>query len=357
MNRQVNAILIVNPFGIGDVLFTTPMIENLKRGHPPLRIGYLCNRRASAVLKDHPHVDQMIVYERDDWVRVYRESKPRYLKLFLDLIHDLRQEHYDLVIDLSMSPQFGWLMAMAGIKRRVGYNFRGRGLWLTDKFPFQGFESRHVVEYYLDLLRELDVEVVEKNLQLHITDDDEAWALECLQAWGIRDTAPRVMLVPGGGSSWGPEAPAKRWPAEKYAELADLLIEKHKATIILSGDRGDLSICDRVREKMSGEALSICGLSTIKQFGALTRRCDLTITNYGGPLHIAVAAGAKTCSIFGPVDERVYGPYPRGEHIVVHHEIMCRPCYRRFRKASCEHLSCLNQITPAAVLAAIEGAL
>ncbi|HQP10619.1 MAG TPA: hypothetical protein PKV41_04475 [Candidatus Omnitrophota bacterium] len=65
---------------------------------------------------------------------------------------------------------------------------------------------------------------------------------------------------------------------------------------------------------------------------------------------MAVAAGTRTVSIFGPVDENVYGPYPRGNHIVIKKELACRPCYRRFRRARCEHISCLNQLTVEEVL-------
>ena len=81
------------------------------------------------------------------------------------------------------------------------------------------------------------------------------------------------------------------------------------------------------------------------------------IVNDGGPLHIAVAAGVQTASIFGSVDETVYGPYPIGSHIVIKKEIACRPCYQRFRKAACGHISCLNQITVEEVLERIEEIL
>jgi ADP-heptose:LPS heptosyltransferase len=81
------------------------------------------------------------------------------------------------------------------------------------------------------------------------------------------------------------------------------------------------------------------------------------IVNDGGPLHVAVAAGVQTVSIFGPVDENVYGPYPIGSHIVIKKEIACRPCYQRFRKAVCGHISCLSQITVEDVLERIEGVL
>ena len=64
----------------------------------------------------------------------------------------------------------------------------------------------------------------------------------------------------------------------------------------------------------------------------------------GAPYNMAVALGIPTVSIFGPVDERIYGPYPNKGHTIVTYPIACRPCYRQFRRASCDHMFCLNKI-------------
>jgi ADP-heptose:LPS heptosyltransferase len=163
-----------------------------------------------------------------------------------------------------------------------------------------------------------------------------------------------IGLVPGGGASWGKEAPYKRWPAQKYAKLADKLIEKFSATIILMGDDSERALCTDVSEAMAQRPVMACGETTVSQLAALARACTLMIVNDGGPLHVAVAAGARTASIFGPVDDKVYGPYPSENHIVVTKDLACRPCYRRFRRAHCDHLSCLNELTAEDVLGRIE---
>jgi ADP-heptose:LPS heptosyltransferase len=168
---------------------------------------------------------------------------------------------------------------------------------------------------------------------------------------------PVIGIVPGGGASWGKESRFKRWPLEKYAKLADKLIEKFSATTILMGDKSEEDLCSQVSAAMSRQPLMACGKTTITQFAALTQRCSLLIVNDGGPLHIGVAAGVKTVSIFGPVSEEVYGPYPIGNNAVITKEIACRPCYRRFRRASCDHISCLNQLTVEEVLERIKGVL
>ena len=71
-------ILIINPFGIGDVLFTTPMISAIRSAVPSATIGYVANARTAPVLKANPKINKVFVYERDDFNAVYRRSKSEF---------------------------------------------------------------------------------------------------------------------------------------------------------------------------------------------------------------------------------------------------------------------------------------
>ena len=124
----------------------------------------------------------------------------------------------------------------------------------------------------------------------------------------------------------------------------DKIIAKSEAAVILMGDSKEQPLCQELTRQCSHSLYDAVGGTTILQMAALLQLCSFVIVNDGGPLHIAVAAGVKTVSIFGPVDPVVYGPYPLSEHIVIQKGLACQPCYRQFRKASCEHLSCLNQL-------------
>jgi len=84
----------------------------------------------------------------------------------------------------------------------------------------------------------------------------------------------------------------------------------------------------------------------IREMAELCRRCGLVICSEGGPLHIANSQGVKTISIFGPVDENVYGPYPKSEkHKVVTSDADCRPCYKKFKLPECGNKKCLEDIS------------
>jgi ADP-heptose:LPS heptosyltransferase len=142
-----------------------------------------------------------------------------------------------------------------------------------------------------------------------------------------------------------------------YAGLINKVIEKFSATVILLGDQKDRALSQELAPSVAGPVINLCGATTLLQTAALLTRCDVAVANDGGPLHVAVAAGVRTVSIFGPVNATVYGPYPREGHEVVTHDILCRPCYRYFRRADCAHVSCLSQITPDDVFEKIEKIL
>jgi len=356
--RYPKKILIINIFGIGDVLFTTPLISNLKVCYPDIKIGYICNQRTADILRQNSKVDQIFICDSHAYNEACQESKILAFKKMMEFLRQIRKEKFDISIDVSMSRFTNCVTWLCGVKCRVGFQYKNRNCFLHKKFPLKGYEDKHVVEYYLSLLEELGIPVKMRDLELNISQSDDDWSCQFLQKHlGGGGCRPVIGIVPGGGASWGKDAVYKRWSPEKYAKLADNLIEKFSATIILMGDQSELALCAQVDRAMMHASVLAAGETTIGQFAALARRCSLMIVNDGGPLHIAVAAGAKTASIFGPVDERVYGPYPPGNHIIIKKDLVCRPCYRRFRKAQCDHISCLDQLTVEDVLEGIKKAL
>ena len=94
--------------------------------------------------------------------------------------------------------------------------------------------------------------------------------------------------------------------------------------------------------------------TTIRQMAALCKRCKLVVCSEGGPLHIASSQGVKTVSIFGPVDEKVYGPYPATENnIIISSNVDCRPCYRYFTMPECNTRKCMEGILSDTVFDAV----
>jgi len=338
-------ILIINPYGIGDVLFTTPVIKNLRLAHPQARIAYLANRRTADFLKVNPGIDQVFVYERDAFVEAYRQNPLNFAQKWFSFINAVRREKFEVVFDFSLNNTFGFLSVASGIKRRIGFNYRGRGQFLTDKIELIGFEGKHVVDFFLDLLKFVDVPLVDPHLTLDIPHQDIQWAKDWLVKNKVDAHKPLVAVFPGGGASWGDGAKYRLWGAANYAQLVDKIVEKFDAAIILLGDSKDGTLCREVSRLARFPLYDAVGQTSLLGLAALFKQCRAAIINDAGSVHVAVAVGVKALSIYGPVDPNVYGPYPPAEHRTVQKGLPCQPCYRRFRMPQCSHVSCLRDLS------------
>ncbi len=351
-------ILIINPFGIGDVLFTTPLIANLKEAYPDSYIGYVCNVRTKDILLNNPKVDKIFIYEKDSFRRLWRASKLLGARKLIKLLSLIKKKKFDVVFDLSLGQEYGFLCWLMGIKKRIGYNYKDRGIFLTDTISISGYDKKHMVEYYLGLLRIIGMEPKPKDLEFPLSSKDLEWAKEYLSDNDIRDEDILIGLIPGGGASWGGNAYRKQWPIHRFASLANQINYRFKARIILFGDPNEVVLCNQVASLIKDIPIMVCGKTTLSRFAALIKRCNLVICNDGGPLHIAVSQGVRTISIFGPVSPSVYGPYPESENnLVIKKGMVCQPCYEKFKLKKCRHMDCLNTVETKEVMSAIDNFL
>lgn len=354
-------ILVINPFGIGDVIFSTPLIAALKKNFPDSFIGYLCNKRAYEVIKSNPNIDKIFVCEKDDFRELWDASKFNFFREFWKFLRTIKRENFDVAIDLSLNYQTGLYLKLIGLPERVGFNYRNRGKFLTRKIDIEGFNDKHVIEYYLDILRLFDIDPAPYRDRpwVYVTETDKSWATQFLANHGICEKDTVIGIIPGCGASWGVDAGHRRWSVEGFAKVCDALAERHHARIVLMGDAREAVLGERIQKLTRQMPIIACGKTTIGDFLGLIKRCDLVITNDGGPLHMAVGVGTRTVSIFGPVDERIYGPYPDDpNHVAVaKKDLPCRPCYRKFKYNICEKKHCLKNITPTDVLNAVDEVL
>lgn len=345
---EYSKILVINPFGIGDVLFTMPLVHTLKDAFPGVKLGYLCNSRSAALLKANPYIDCVFIYDRDEFELARRRSFVGWLKKLFSFIAEIKKERFDLVLDLSLNKEYGFFSWCTGIKQRVGFDYKNRGMLLTDKFPLRGYKDKHVIEYYGDLLKYFNLSLKYKTPELYIDENDKKQVEVILQKEGIVFSNDIVVIAPAGGKSWGKDAFLKHWPVTNFAALADKIIEKKQATIIIVGDNSEKELASRLVALMRGKAFNLCGMTSIGQLAALLDRARLVIANDGGPFHMAVALKKKTVSFFGPVDPVVYGPYPadNNRHAVLTSNLDCSPCYRNFRLSGCvKDKACLEGIS------------
>ena len=336
-------ILIINPFGIGDVIFTLPLIRDLKRYFPESHIGYLCNRRTHPLLNAQPDINSLYVYEKDEWRSKYKVSRLKTVLEFRKFLGNIKKMNFDVVFDLSLAQEFGFICWLLGIKKRLGYNYKNRGVFLNKRIQISGYSDRHITEYYSNLITLLGLKPGFKFAELHLPETILNWAEGEISKLKDR-TGFIISCIPGGGASWGKSSYKKRWPEKKYKELLDLIKKETNAGILLLGDKKDKYALGDFPE--DDAVLNYMGKTTLLEFAALIASTDLVITNDGGPLHIAVALSVPTLSIFGPVSEKIYGPYPvDAKHRVISLKLNCRPCYKNFKMPECSNYACLNGLS------------
>lgn len=358
--EPLKRFLIINPFGIGDVLFTTPVIKTIKDNEPDSIIGYWCNDRVKAVLENNTQINKIFALSRGDIKKIYGQSKMKGIGSFFNLLYTLKKEDFDISLDFSLEHRYSLIAMLAGIKRRIGFDYKKRGIFLTEKISIDGYQDKHVVEYYLDLLKFINIKPQNTRLQLSISEKDRKSAEDLLLGIGISNGDLIIGIAPGAGASWGQDALLKHWPAVKFAQLADRLINALSAKILFLGDESDRHIADIIVATMNNKPIDLVGKTALGELTAIINNLRILITNDGGPLHIAVALNKKTLSFFGPVDPRVYGPYPADEnrHIVLNKASNCSPCYRRFRLSPCRNeKECLEGIEVGEAVRAINRLL
>ena len=142
---------------------------------------------------------------------------------------------------------------------------------------------------------------------------------------GIEETDYVIGIFPGAGGSWGKDASTKHWPALKFAQVANKLMEQFGAKVLILGDASERAIAEVIVHAMVHKPIDLVGKTGLEILPAVIKNCNLLITNDGGPMHMAVALGVKSVSVFGPVSEIVYGPYPESkDHLVLKWNLECR---------------------------------
>jgi len=288
-------------------------------------------------------------------------GEPSLADLFRFARH-LRCRHYDcLVILHHLTTRWGTLKYAAlaltsGVRVRVGLD-NGRGWFLTHRARDGGFGVRHEVEYWLDVVGTIGAVTEDTSLEIAIGENDQIPAsfLPPLPGggWG---GCPLVAIHPGSGGY----SLARRWSAEGFARLADALVERYGARIVLVGTPADGA--SRVASLMHSEAMNLEGKTTLGQLAAVLKRCNLFIGADSGVMHLAAAVGTPLVAIFGPSNHRAWGPWPRdGRHIILRADLPCSPCsyvgYKVGQREGCQAMTCMEAITPEKVLAAAERLL
>jgi len=315
-------ILVRGTNWIGDSVMSIPALRALRAAFPKASISLHTRSWAEDIFRDAGFIDDIISYDRPP--TAFREVHSQ-AKL-------LRREKFDLAILFTNSFASALTVKLAGIPRRIGYAKEGRRVLLTEAIAQPDWKSkRHEAFYYLELIQEAErrllgtstVATVEPNICLGVSSERKKAAKDLLGLYSVDLSRPLVAIGPGSTNS-----SAKRWPAIRFAELADMLRSEMNAEVIVLGGPGDHDAAQAVITGSKTAPHNLVGKTSLGEAAAILSICDLMISNDMGLAHLAPATGTSTLVIFGPTDPETTRPFSEIAE-VIRAGVECSPCMLR----------------------------
>jgi ADP-heptose:LPS heptosyltransferase len=302
--ENINRILVIKLRAIGDVLLSTPVVQNLHDHFPLAQIDFLTDKFAAEVVIGNPWVSNVLTFDRKNDSSV-------------GMIRQVREKKYDLIIDLFSNPRSAIITRLSGARFRAGFPFRWRKYAYNIIIPPRA-GNIHNIDFNLDALRRLDIPVLHFQPYFPL----EGWAKQFAAEWfrgENLDGKQVVGLNPSGG--WY----TKRWGLEHYARLGDLIGQRYGASIIVLWGPGEEDDARFIQQRMKIPA-QVIPKTTLSQLGAIIHRCAFIVSNDSGPMHIAASLGIPTLGIFGPTNPLQQGPYGINHRWVRNEELDCLEC-------------------------------
>lgn len=350
--RKAPRILVIRPDHIGDVLFTTPALRVLRSVAPDAHIAYMVGPWACEIVKENPHLDEIIVCPFPGFTRRPKKHFLHPYVLLWSHARSLRPHRFDIALVLRFDHWWGAMLAYwAGIPERVGYGLRQMKPFLTNAVPY--VVGRHEVEQSVHLVNAALVAGAPEvgGLEFSPTQTDLRTALDLLGP--VESNRRFVCVHPGAG------APVKLWRPEAFAQVADMIVQRHGVHIVITGSAAERGLAESIAGRMDSEPLVLAGRTSLGALAAVMRRCELVVGVDSGPLHVAVSQGVPTVHLFGPVDHHTFGPWgDPTRHLVVLSDMECSPCNRLdYAPEDLEQHACVRSIKVEQVLRAADSLL
>jgi len=341
-------ILIVKLWGIGSIILASPTFKLIREKFPDAKITFLTLKRNKGVYEDSGMFDQIIYFELKKIKSVFFE--------FFRVLNILRKNKFDLALDMEpFANTTTVLLALSNIKMRVGYSIeRGGGSILYDKVVVWN-NKQHITESYFDIARVLNISYNPplKIQEIPSSDSDKSYVDKLLKDSKI-GKSEKIIGINVNASDFGT---ARRWPYQNFAKLADKLVKEFKVRVVFIGAPFDKGLVNKTMNLMEDKsAISLAGMTTVKQLSYLMQKFHLLITNDTGPMHIAAAMGTPVVVFFGPETPLLYGPLGK-QHTVFYKHLPCSPCLSVYnaKRISCKHARCIKMITVDEVMEKVKG--
>jgi len=312
-------LLLRSPNWLGDACMAFPAVRALRNGRPDLRLTVFTPGKLAQLWQSLGIIDDVITKDgKEGLLVVSKRIKSR--------------ARFDAAILFTNSTRSTLEFWLAGIPRLAGFKGSLRAKLLHQIAPEQrlGTPPEHQANKYLRLARHCGAKI-----------DDPA-----LFAPGAPVASHDGMMRLGicAGAEYGQ---AKRWPMERFAEVANALPQ---VEWVLFGAPGEAAMGEQLASMIRGKHLNLVGKTSLDDLIHCLRECTLLVSNDTGTMHLAAALGVPTVSIFGSTEPILTGPLGP-QHTIVRHHVPCSPCFKR--ECPFGHYDCMTGVAPDAVVRAV----
>ena len=331
---DVRRILVISSTAIGDTLLSTPAIHALRRKFPEARIIGLLHRRTADLFRYYRELDEIVLLQRGLLRTAWR----------------LRRTRPDVAVILhGNEPEASMLAWLSGapfilkhVKRHPAPQLLSRRDGDGDYDPL----TEHAIVSRLRLAGWLGAETGDTLMRLELPPGTEARAAQLLHAHGVSEGDTCIGFQPGAATRY------KMWPDTAFMLLAHRLMgHDPRLKILLLGSKREWSLCETIRSGVRDYRLvNLAGAIDLPVLPALVRRLALLVTNDTGTMHVAIALGVPTVSLFAATEPAGTGPLQDLErHRIIKKPQTCHPCVTK----RCQTPFCMDQITVEEVFKAV----
>ena len=317
-------VLVIQTAFIGDVILATALLEQLHQQRPDAQIDVLVRKGNESLLANHPFLNRVLVWDK---------KKAKYRGLW-QLLGQIRQDRYDVVLNLQRFGATGLLTALSGAEQTVGFAKNPFSRFFTHRVPHQIEPGKHEVERNAALLNPLQLKNTPQPRPKLYPSAADYEAVQLYQARRYQCIAPT--------SVWF----TKQFPARKWVEFIQKV--PRETVVYLLGAPSDVAACEHIRQQTIRDNLvNLAGKLSLLESAALMQGATMNYVNDSAPLHLCSAMNAPTTAIFcSTVPAFGFGPLADNARIVETPEPLdCRPCgLHGHRACPLGHFRCATTI-------------
>ncbi len=316
---DIKRIVVRSPTWVGDAVMSLPALSALRRLFAEAEITVAAPPGTADIFIDSNSVNGVLV-QRSGGPFAALANARRW-----------RRAGFDLAVLFQNAFAASATALLAGVPMRIGYATDRRTALLTSALPLPTWkDQQHESLYYVNIIAELEQKIFgsssvmqsEPVFDFPVSMTRKKTARRRLKQSGGRTAQPVAILCPGSVNSR-----AKRWPAERYSELADRFIDAGM-DVVLVGSPSETAVSNEVCARARHKPIVLTGKTTVEEVVALISIADLLVTNDTGPAHIGAALGTPTLVIFGPTNPMT--TFPLSPHAkLIRQPPDCAPCMLR----------------------------